>query len=366
MTQEQQIVEVLFNRGTLFDLFIGKPTFQKKLRPNDVLLEGIDENVLYLGHKKLLPKKAMERLVTLEGQARTALSNRSIPFPLSGARFVYYDALQDILEELQGIKIEWDRAVDELYTEYPKLKEEQLSQLENQAMVLYSQELAKLPQPQVNQMLAQQQEANLAAEWNEKKARLDSWLEQQKAINQSLYPNVEEVKGLFSFQWRMFKVSGLSGGEEMSTLDAQALLRAQQQVRQDLENWVRQAATEMHRTLGEAAANAKRLLEKNDKLNPRNIKPLFDAFETFNAIDFTGASTVHQTIERIKQTFGRQRPDGTVDMELTNDAIHGTYHSMNEFKSLLGTLSTMAVNAVAEEAGIRALSVGEFRRVVEL
>jgi hypothetical protein len=152
----------------------------------------------------------------------------------------------------------------------------------------------------------------------------------------------------------------------MSTLDAQALLRAQQQVRQDLEQWVRQAAVEMHKTLGEAAANAKRLLEKNDKLNPRNIKPLFDAFETFNAIDFTGASTFHQTIERIKQTFGKKKPDGTMDMELTNDEIHASPHGMSEFRQLLGALSTLAVDDVAEQAGIKSLQAGEFRRVVEV
>lgn len=356
MAQEtEQVVELLFNRGTLMDLYIGKPTFQRKLRPNDVLLEGIDESVLYLGHKKLLPKKAMEKLITLEGQGRTALANRSIPFPLSGARFVYYNALKDVLTSLSVVKEEWNRAVEELHEEYPRLKEEQLSQLEHQAQRLYNQEMEKLYGL-----------APTTPEFIEKKNRLDSWLEQQKSINRSLYPSVEEVKGLFHFDWRMFKVSGLTGGEVMSTLDTQELLRAQQQVRQDLEQWVRQASVEMHKTLGEAAANAKRLLEKNDKLNPRNIKPLFDAFETFKAIDFTGSSTFQATIDRIKSTFGRKRPDGTVDMELTNDAIHGSHHGLTEFKALLGSLSTLAVDDVAEQAGIRALSAGEFRRVVEV
>ena len=350
MAETDEIAEALFDRGTLMDLYIGKPTFQKKLRPNDVLLEDIDENVLYLGHKKLLPPKATEQLVKLEGQARTALASRSLPFPLSGARFVYYQALPPVMARLRQVQEQWDIAVNELVKEYPNLKEQQLVELDKQAQALHQAELQKVS----------------GIDRAAIEAKLGEWLQQQRAINRELYPPVEKVKEMFHFSWRMFKISALEGVEEMSTLEQADLQNAQQQLKEDLQKWVQQASVEMHKTLGEAAANAAKLLQKNDKLDPRNLKPLFEAFETFKAIDFTGASSFHSAVESIKARFGRKRPDGTYDMELTSADLKNNPQGMQEFKGLLDNLGKLATDEVAEQAGIATINIGVFKRLVEI
>lgn len=350
MSDTDQVAEALFDRGTLMDLYIGKPTFQKKLKPNDVLLEGIDEDVLYLGHKKLLPPKATENLVKLEGQARTALASRSLPFPLSGARFVYYQALPGVLKRLQALKAQWDAAVDTLVQEYPALKEQQLVELDKQAQTLYQVEIKKIS----------------GIDRDAAEAKLDSWLANQRQINRGLYPVVEKVKEMFHFDWRVFKINALEGTEEMSTLEQEDLQNAQQQLKNDLQKWVQQASVEMHKTLGEAAANAARLLEKNEKLDPRNLKPLFEAFETFKAIDFTGSSNFHSVIEGIKQRFGRMKPDGTFDMEITSQSLKDNPQGQQEFKSLLTSLGRLATDEVAEKAGIDSISTSGLKRLVEV
>lgn len=332
------------------DLFIGKPTFQRKLRPNDVLLEGIDESVLYLGHKKLLPRKALEDLVTLEGRARRALADRSLEFPISGARFVQYTALADVLRILQALKGEWDTAVSELIRDYPDLRTEQLSHLDQQAETLVRNELAKLP----------------GEERALKQKELDHWLEIQKNLNRSLYPRTEDLQGMFHFQWRLFRISAMQTVEEMSGIKQEELIQARDALQRDLQRWVRQASIEMHRTLGEAALNAKNLLEKNGKLNPRNLKPLFDAFETFRAIDFTGSSTFQDVITRIRTQFGVVSTNGAVDFEQTAANVNDV-NSLEGFRQLLNQVSDLAQDNVAEEAGIAALSqAGGFRRLVEV
>lgn len=347
---EEQIAEALFDRGILMDLYIGKPTFQKKLKANDVLLEGIDENVLYLGHKKLLPPKATEQLVKLEGLARKALADKSLPFPLSGARFVYYQALPHVLKKLKELKETWDTAVNELMAQYPALKELQLVELDKQAQHLVLTELAKAS----------------GSTRMEREMALNDWLESQKKINREIYPEVDKVRDSFHFDWRIFKTNAPQGDEEMTTLEQEDLLKAQKQIKEDLQKWVQQASVEMHKTLGEAAANAAKLLEKNNKLDTRNIKPLFDAFEVFKAVDFTGASSFHGVVENIKQRFGRQRPDGTFDMELTSQSLKDNQHAQTEFKKLLDELGRLAVDDVAEKAGVAAMEVGGFKRLVEL
>lgn len=348
-TQSNEPTELLFNRGTLMDLFIGKPTFQKKLRPNDILMDGINEDVLYLGHKKLLPKGATEELVTLEGRARRALADRSLQFPISGARFVQYTVLADLLKMLQEFKVEWNQKVDELVRDYPALREDQLANLDRQAEAIMQNELAKLP----------------GQERERRQKELTEWLHNQKVLNRSLYPKTEDVKGMFRFEWRMFRVSAMSGVEEMSALQQTEIIEAREALRRDLQQWVRRAATEMHRTLGEAALNASSLLEKNGKLTARNMKPLFDAFDSFKAIDFTGASTFQQLVDQIRSQFG-VTTGGAVNYELTASNISNTEAGMSQFRELLTQVSNLASEDVAEKAGLAAINqVGEFRRFID-
>lgn len=350
-TQEVQPTEVLFDKGTLMDLYIGKPTFQKKLRSNDVLLEkSINEDAFYLGHKKLLPKEAMARLVTLEGHARTALAGRSLEFPLSGARFVYFRALPELLVRLRALQTEWTTAVQELVNTYPALKTQQLQVLDKQSTDLMEAEVLKAPVDQQK----------------EKRAELELWLEQQKLQHRNLYPPVTELPGMFHFSWRMFKISAMEGLEEMNTLQQEELLAAQQALKADLQSWVRTATADMHRSLGEAAAQAKSLLEKNGKLHPKNLRPLFEAFETFNAIDFTGSSDWRKQINDAREKYVYREADGSINFERTSEAIHGSTFATNEFKELLKSIGSLAVQQVADEAGKAAISKGAFRRFVEV
>jgi predicted CopG family antitoxin len=345
-----QVEEVLFDRGTLMDLFIGKPTFQKKLRANDVLLEGVNEDAIYLGHKKLMPKRSMEKFVTIEGRARNMLYDRSLDFPLSGARFVFYAALPEVRRELLALKVEWDAAFRELIDQFDTLKEEQLAILDRQSETLAQNEIAKAkPHEQAA-----------------KREAMKNWVEQQKLSIRMLYPKKEELSEMFRFTWRVFKISPLTGLEEMTSMDQEQLIQAREEIQRDLERWIRQASIEMHKTLGEAAANALSMLEKNGKLQPRNMKPLFDAFDTFKAVDFTGASSFQQVIDMIKSQFGRRNVNGEWDFELTTTSINGSPAGMDQFKGLLSKVGSLAIDQTAESAGIEAVkSVGEFRRVIK-
>jgi len=348
---EVQPTEVLFDKGTLMDLYIGKPTFQKKLRAGDVVLEGINEDAIYLGHKKLLPKEAMARLVTLEGHARTALAGRSLEFPLSGARFVYFRALPDLLTRLRALQTQWVEAVQALVAGYPELKEQQLTILDKQSEDLMQQELQKLTEEQRKT----------------RSVELLEWLDAQRLQNRKLYPPVTELPGMFHFSWRMFKISAMEGLEEMNSLQQDELLAARETIKADLQKWVKTATLDMHTALGEAAAQAKSLLEKQGKLNPKNLRPLFEAFETFNAIDFTGSSDWRKQVDSARERFIKRDKDGMINFDLTAESINGTNFATTEFKNLLNSIGSLAVQKTAEEASKMAISkVGAFKRFVEV
>jgi Protein of unknown function (DUF3150) len=345
-----EATEVLFNRGILMDLYIGKPTFQKKLSSKDLLLEGVDTKAMYLGHKYLLAKTATETLVSLEGRGRRALADKSLEFPLSGARFVTYTALPDILEEMRTLQNHWRAAVDSLLADYPKLQEEQLAVLDKQCETFMKQKI----------------EATPAIQRGEVTKKLGEWLVAQRRENRALYPPQDKLRLMFHFEWRMFKISSVSGLEQMSTLDQAEVASAQRQLRADLQKWVVDASVEMHKVLGFSAANALRLLDQNGKLNPRNLKPLFDAFETFKAIDFTGASSIQAVVDQMKTTFTQLKSNGDLDYERISETVNRD-DKLSNFRELLSRVSELAQDEVAERISSDALrSTGDFKRVIEV
>lgn len=345
--QETGITRVLFDTGTLFHLYIGRWTGNKKMNESDLLIDEVDKSAFYIGHKKLLPREAQETLQFLEGQSRTFLANRSVPFPIGNARYVAYHALREVLDRLNGFKARWNLAVNDLIEGYPRFMEEQLDRLDRQARALADKEGSKA--------------APYA--YAAKMKELDDWMRKQRALNRSLYPDVSELRGRFNFEWRMFKLSPLEGMEQMSTLDADTLLEEQNRVRQDLNRWVSEVSVMMHQQLGEAAAQAKRLLEENGKLNPKNLRPLFEAFETFSAVNFSGNSTFIDTINSIRARFLRQSGSGETDWQLTAEQVN---HSTEEVRSLLTAMSDLAVNDTAKQAGIQSVRAGQFGRVIDL
>lgn len=345
-TGADKVTELLFDKGTLFHLYIGRWTGNKKMTEQDLLLEGVDSNAIYLGHKKLLPYSAQHRLQNIEGQARIYLAGKSIPFLIANARFVSYHVLQEVIERLTRFKQEFEEAREYLCENYPTFKEQQLERLADQAHKRADQEVDKVPY---------EEKAN-------KRRELNEWEAEQAKKNAMLYPTVEELRAKYVFSWRMFKVSAIEGMNQMSNVDADVLLQEQARIQEDFRAWVREASGLIHQELGEAAAQAKRLLEENGKLSARSLKPLFDAFETFQAVNFAGQSEFQGAIDQVRSRYLVRSGDGTTDYRLSAEVVN---RSTDQLREMLGTISQLAVSETAAAAGVRSMRSGEFGRVID-
>src|SRR5690606_27358514 len=126
----------------------------------------------------------------------------------------------------------------------------------------------------------------------EQKDILWKWLKVQQETHRKLYPDKDKLLAKYGVTWRMFKVDSLGDAEAelLSPEDAKVIAEQQAQLKKDMEDWVKAKAVEMHKKLGQAAAQAKKMLADNGKLNPKNLKPLFSAFEEFQKVDIAGSS----------------------------------------------------------------------------
>lgn len=344
--ESASLERVLFRHGTLFDLDIGRWMARKKLRSADLLLDASMEATMQWGHKILLPKEAMKDIQELDSRARAYLANRSVQFPIGGGRFVAAHALTEVIERLRSMREAYHVAVGVLIEKYPELRNAQIVELDKTAYNFAVEEQKKNPTPE---------------NWQ----RLADWLTQEYTEHRSMYPAPDELRRRFRFEWRMFRIDPSSGIEGMNEEQAEEMRRAQNQLRQELQQWVRQASAEMHQTLGAAALNASQLLARNGKLDPRNLRPLFEAFEAFRAMDFTGQSAFQEAVTRARSAFVVDE-NGAVDFQKTAETLNAE-SAKAAFNELLGTMGSLAEQAVADEAGVRAIrSSGAFARVVDI
>lgn len=338
------IVNVLFKQGVLFDLGVGAWQATHKMQPEDLRIEKLNREAMYIGHKKLLPAEIQEKFSHQDYEIRKFLRQNSAPFPIAGAVFVPYKTLPKIIKGLEALKKDYEALVDWLITYYDQLKTNQLQTLDQQVVEIVNQQLAPYPVD--------------SDQYRAKYYELVEWRNAQWKANEALYPPKDKLKDRYYVVWRMFKVDPV-GSEAVTGEQAQALAEAQAKLQKELQDWVKAQTVKMHQALGKAAAKAKLMLEKQGKLNPKNLKPLFDTFETFKASDFANSS-FGTAIDKLKQELA---VGDTTTFESLAEQVN---NSQQQFSALLDQFTELAVDDVAEKAGIAALGGTEFKRVIDL
>jgi len=344
---DQSIEDVLFKQGILFDLDIGRWAAHKKLDKDDLFLHQINPNAFHLGHKKLMPKESIEKIQKIESAARSALMTCSADFPIAGARFVRYPVLESLQKKLTDLKGKYHEEVEQFLKNYPELRDKQTNVLNEQADLLADEKLSKLADPDP----VKKKEAEDA---------IKDWRDRQYQKNKNAFPTEDKLQEKFRFEWRLFKVSA---ADSLTAVSPEQALEAHKKLQGDLQEWIQETAVLMHKALGEAAAHANELLKKQGKLNPKNLKPLFDAFETFKALDF-GKSDITKVLDDLKQKYA-YLSDGKIDFEKSAAGINSTEAAKEGLKEVLASLSEFAIDEIAEEKGQEAMvNLTEYKRTV--
>jgi predicted transcriptional regulator len=281
------------------------------------MIEAVSPAAIHLGHRKLLPKKALAPLVNIEAESRASVAKRSLPFPVSGTRFISVNALDEVVEFLDKQKTRWDQEVSGLVSNYEDLKNQQFEVLMSEA----------------------------------KKLGADNadWLDKQAAKIKTQYPPVSAVNGMFRFGWHIFKINSVSDSS------ANALLV-------DVKEWAEKSVEEIHKELGAVGTHVLEIIASKKKLHEKNVVPLLNAFKTFQAVEFSGKSEARQLVDEITAfliSFGTI-PEAVV-------ILNSSQETMATFQALLEDLATLENDSAAKGGGLKGLySVGEFKRLLDI
>jgi hypothetical protein len=266
----------LFQLGCLFVIKssywscrIGNEPQDFHLSPHEVESKAIAS----FGTKELIdPHKGRKVFQQIEKKARHQLAKYSKPFPAANAHFVPWEHAPELIDKLQGLKAEFDQAVEDFLLQYPQLRAE--------------------------------------------------WQFEHSDVPDAAYPAAAELRKKFSFGWHTFKVAGAASA--MAVDDIQAELASQQlrdeqlvQMKQNLRAECQQFASDYVMAFRQEVAEfCDQVIDAGGKVHGKTLQAIRRKIEHFHAMNiFNDADTAAQLNELKNQIFGltgetlKEQPD---------------------------------------------------------
>ena len=119
------LLSILTREGVLLKVSVHFWRGCKKLRPEDIGLErkNLSDQLISLGHKRLLPKDALATLAVIEGCAHALVEANTFPFLNGLAHFLPNSKLQEVNEKLEELEQEFWEAKKAFLQKYSSLRQ---------------------------------------------------------------------------------------------------------------------------------------------------------------------------------------------------------------------------------------------------
>jgi len=120
------ILDALTRRGVLISVSVRYWRARKKLRPEDLGLQpdDVDDRLFSLGHKRLLPKEALQQLSLIESRAHALVEASTFPFLGGIARYLPNTKLAEVNSRLRELQTEFEQCRDDFLARYGDLRAE--------------------------------------------------------------------------------------------------------------------------------------------------------------------------------------------------------------------------------------------------
>jgi len=283
MNHENQLIDVLTREGVLISVSVRYWRATKKLTAEDLGLDPgrVTERFISLGHKKLLPKEALEPFALIESRAHALVEGGTFPFLRGLARYLPNTKLQEITDRLQRLEKEYQTAKERFLEHYAETRERAL------------------------------------AEWREAAQRLGSDPERLVATISAAFPDPQRMDRCFEFSVQLFQIRApesldlamIQSGdqEEIMKVRQQAAAEAATRIREQSQAFVSDCVASLRQqtsTLCEEMLESMR--SGKTGVHQKTLNRLIKFIDEFKQLNFVGDQQMEQELERVRQEFLRK------------------------------------------------------------
>ena len=280
MNNNNPLLDVLTRQGVLINVSVRYWRATKKLNPEDLGLnpDNVTERLINLGHKKLLPKEALEPFALIESRTHAFIEASTFPFLNGLSRFLPNAKLQEALDRVNQVAGEFSRAKTEFLARYGEMRQHALAQ------------------------------------WLAAARKLVSDPERLVATIEASFPDQSRMERYFEFSSQLFHI------RVPESLDLQLVNAAQHQAVVEARDQAARSASErihhgVEQFLGDCVITLRQqtaqlceeMLEsmRNGKtgVHQKTLNRLVRFIDQFKQLNFVGDQQMESELERVRQEF---------------------------------------------------------------
>ena len=279
MQNQQRILDTVMKKGVLFSTSISYWRAHKHLRPEDIGFEAaqINQKLISLGHKKLVPPEALQEFSLVEGRVNAFVANNSFPFMQGVGRYVPNTALPKVIAEMQARKQEFWDAFARFKASYTTIRRQ------------------------------------AQADWL--KAAQDLSADPLKLVEtiDKAYPAQDELERYFDFKWGFFQIAFpeevdaevlLQESEEVAAARREAAKQAKEQMLGGVGGFVSECVNQMRADLAELAGSMQSAIEGSAKgVHQKTLNRLTDFIAQYRLLNFANDTTLEEELTRFQTQF---------------------------------------------------------------
>jgi hypothetical protein len=252
----------------------------RKLNPEDLGLDpgNVTDRLISLGHKKLLPKEALERFALVESRAHSLIESGTFPFLNGLGHFLPNTKLEEVTRKLKELEIEFDQARQAFLGQYAELRQQ------------------------------------ASAEWCEAAKRLVTDPDRLVATIEASFPNPAKMERAFGFETQLFQIRApeklnlalVSQGEQQQIITARqrAAEEAAAQIHRGAESFVADCVASLRQ---QTAALCQEMLESmrtgKTGVHQKTLNRLVRFIDEFKQLNFVGDQQMEAELDRVRQEF---------------------------------------------------------------
>jgi len=299
------LLDVLTREGVLINVSVRYWRATKKLDAEDLGLDpdSVEERLISLGHKRLIPKESLQAFALIEGRSHALIEASTFPFLNGLGHFLPNARLQETTDKL--------------------------AQLEQEFMAEKAGFLDRYSETRVQAL----------AEWREAAARLVRDPDRLVAAIEESFPRPEKMGRAFGFTTQLFqvKVPEALGLDPVTLADQQDVIRARESAAQQaaesihrgVENFVSDCVASLREQTASLCEDMLTSMRSGKTgVHQKTLNRLVKFIDEFKSLNFAGDRELEAQLERVRQEFLTRTAEDYRDSEYYRRKLREGLHSL--------------------------------------
>ena len=272
------LLSILTREGVLLKVSVSYWRGHKKLRPEDIGLEqrNLSDQLISLGHKRLLPKNTLAALATIEGRAHALVEANTFPFLNGLGHFLPNSKLAEVTEKLEELQTEFWEAKKSFLEQYASLRE------------------------------------SASKDWRKMADNLVKDPEQLVAQIEASFPYQNQMERFYGFDIQQFQIAlpEHMAAELVSVCEHQAIIEARQKaaqeagqkIRNDVESFVADCVASLREQTAQLCEDMLQSINGCETgVHQKTLNRLVRFIDQFKAMNFANDYVMEQQLENVKK-----------------------------------------------------------------